>query len=159
MNNLAALTGLNTGFIGDYPNVSVRSRMPSKPIIEELKELSGGGLFIDQNKINCFNGKTEAIPTGVPTLIDSSQGLLETPSREQSHMTVPVLFSPQIIPGQLINLKSSTLETAKNFSPFVNSYSGISRVNRVHHVGMISNAVAGSLITELGIILGQPTNG
>lgn len=153
--NLAALAGLNVGFIGNFPNKSIRMRVPTKPIIEELREMTGGGLFIDQNFINCLNNG-ESIPKAV-TLIDSSTGLLETPSREQSRMTVPILFTPEIVPGQLINLQSSTVETKNNFSPYVNSYSGIAKVNSVHHMGMISEAVCGSLTTELGIILGQST--
>lgn len=154
VNNLAAATGLSVGFIGNYPNRSVRMRSPSKPILEELKEISGGGVFIDQTSINVFNNVTESITTPVP-LINSSTGLLETPSREQTRMTIPILFTPEIRPGQLINLQSSTVEGVNGFSPYVNSYSGIARVNSVHHMGMISDSVCGSLTTELGVILGS----
>ncbi len=154
VNTLASATGLTPGFIGNYPNKSVRMRIPSKPIVEEIQEISGGGLFIDQTSINVFNNTTEAIPTPI-TLIDSSQGLLETPSREQFRMTIPILFTPEIIPGQLINLQSSTVETTTGFSPFVNSYSGIARVNSVHHMGTISDSVCGNAVTELGVILGS----
>lgn len=147
-------TGLSVGFIGDFPNVLKTTRSYSQPIMEALLEITGDCVFIDNNKINCLpNGK--AIPTPNPILINSAMGLLGTPEREEHNMTVPILFTPEIKPGELINLKSLTLETSTSSNAAISSsFNGLQKVNSVHHMGMISDVVCGELITELGVIWG-----
>lgn len=162
VNVLATQGKLNVGFIGDFPNVSSRGRSYSLPVYDLLQEISGNGVFIDNNRINVMNDG-ESITQGEPVLIDSSIGLLATPRREQNNMLIPIIFTPEIIPGALINLQSKTLETAissistqtRNFTGSQN-YNGLQKVNSVHHRGIISGSVSGETTTEVGIIYGIP---
>jgi hypothetical protein len=154
-NFLAVQGGLNLGFIGNFPNTSQRSRSYDKPVYDLLQELSGNGVFIDNNKINVMNNG-ESIPTSKPVLINSSMGLLQTPAREQSNMIIPIIFTPEIDPGGLINLQSQTIETVQSTSTQKNNYNGLQKVNSVHHYGIISGAVSGETVTEIGITFGIP---
>lgn len=158
--NLAALSNLSVGFIGQFPNKIETDYVPSNPLIDEINVLSGGCLSIDNGNINVYSqtehllNKDNTSPT--PYLIDSSMGLLGTPTIEQKTMTIPILFEPTLMPGQQVNLQSTTVETAQNPYPILASYNGIQLVQNVHHSGIISQVTSGELKTDLTIVLGAP---
>jgi hypothetical protein len=142
---------IGMGYIGSFPNPIKTAMSPTKTIFEELKTLTGGGVFIDNNRINCMNNG-EVLPNPPTITIDSSMGLLETPTRELHSMTFPVLFLPQVQPGQNIYLDSTSLETVNSPWPVISkSFNGLQKVQSVHHVGMISDSTSGILKTEINV--------
>lgn len=149
-------SNLNIGAIGTFDGESSRAKPYCGNTFSLLQELTGGGTFIDQNNLYCLN-TNETLSTPDPLIIDSANGLLGTPQREQNTMVVPIVFTPQINPGELINLQSTTIE--QNIGSVSTdlpnkSYNGIQKVNLVRHRGTISDAVCGDLMTEIGIIFG-----
>lgn len=136
------LPDANLGAIGDYPNTLPRGTSFSGSITDILKELSGGGFFIDNGKAHVL-GDNEAIE-GELQVITSDSGLLGTPVREETFLNFDMIFEPRLILGQVVQLESVT---AANFNSFY-------KVKSLHHRGVISGAVCGQAITSVGVIFG-----
>jgi hypothetical protein len=154
--SLASQAKMNKGFIGNFPNKSIRGRTYTGQIVDIIREISGAALFLDNNQINVLNNG-ENVPAGTPILINSDMGLLGTPRREESNMIIPILFNPQITPGCLVNIQSRTIEQAiTSTTTALKSFNGITKVNSVRHAGTISDAVCGEALTEIGVYIGVP---
>jgi hypothetical protein len=156
--NLALQTGLQAGFIASFPEPVKTPYIPQGYLAKQINTLSGGALWYDNYHINVYDATKSKPPAGPIPIIDTSMGLLETPTREQSNILIPILFEPEIEPGQQINLQSTTLETVQNPNSQLASYNGIQTVQNVHHSGIISDVVSGDLKTELSVIIGQHTS-
>lgn len=137
--------GVNPGYIGTmYSNQTLaRGATFSGNPCQMLAELTNGGFFIDNGKVNCI-GVSEYIPGGI-SKIDSSTGLLGTPVLQQTLLTFDMIFEPGVIIGQQVQLNS---KTAKSFS-------GPGKIVSVKHHGTISGAVSGNAITSLGMYWGS----
>ena len=79
---------------------------------------------------------------GTLSVIDISTGLLETPKRNDSYLTITTLFEPNIAMGQYVKLVSTT-EPA---------YNGNYKVMAIQHTGIISEATSGDCRTILGLL-------
>ena len=79
--------------------------------------------------------------------INSDSGLLTTPQRSESSVTLKILFEPHAEIGQLIHVTS--LESVVN---------GYYRIMGVSHQGIISEAVNGQCQTTLNLYLGLGKN-
>lgn len=130
------LPGVSKGAIGDYPNKLTRSNSHSGNSTDILSDLSGGGFFIDNGKVNIL-GTSEYIDTPGVLEINSRTGLLGTPILEQTIVRFDMIFEPALQVGTKIKLDSIT---EANFK-------GEYKVTSVKHRGMISEAVCGSVIT------------
>jgi hypothetical protein len=140
--NMSAF-GTSVGAIGDIEGTISRGNTYSGPSVELMKQIVGDSFFIDNTKVNVL-GTSEVISSSILT-INSSSGLLGTPIRENTYLRFDMLFEPKIQVGTLINLESIT---GKNFN-------GIHKVYSLKHKGMISESVAGKLITTVGILDGN----
>lgn len=133
----AQLPNTSVGTIGSYPGVLARGNSYTGSITEALTQASGGGFFIDNEKVNII-GTNEYIPSlGSTLIINSATGLLGTPVRERNIMHFEMLFEPALMVGEKISLQSST----------ASNYNGEYKVTAVKHRGMISEAVCGAVIT------------
>lgn len=137
------LPNVSLGAIGNYTGSLDRGIGVSGNSMDILRELTGGGVFIDNSKVNCL-GDNECLPANGIAVIDDSSGLLGTPLREQTILTFDMLFEPKLVCGQQVFLNSST---AGNFN-------GINKVTAVSHRGTISGAVCGDAITSVQMFLG-----
>lgn len=111
--------------------------------LDVLKQMTGGpssGFFIDLGKAYLLSDN-ECIPADGITKIDASSGLLETPIWEQSTIHFPMLMETRLIMAQRLSLVSSTNPTLNH------DYKVIS----LGHRGMISAAVCGEAITNVGL--------
>jgi hypothetical protein len=130
-----------------------------------LREMTGGGVFIDNGIVNCLGDNECLQPQGIP-IIDDSAGLLGTPTREQSILTLDMIFEPRVVVGQIILVNSSTggqqilfdnlgnpIGLAANAGTVTN-FNGYYKVNSVKHRGMISGAVCGDAVTSLRMFVG-----
>jgi len=86
--------------------------------------------FIDLEILN-ITGLNEVIVNPNLQLLDASTGLIHTPRRDQSYLTVTTLLESRIIMGQLVELKSSVTP----------QYNGAYKIVGVNHKGNISGAV------------------
>ena len=131
------LPNVKTGAIGDYPGTLARANSYSGNTTGILRELTGGGFFIDNGKANAL-GTDEYIDQGGDVLvINAKSGLLGTPILEQTIVRFDMIFEPAITTGTKVKLESLTEE----------NFSGYYKVTGVKHRGMISDAVCGSVIT------------
>lgn len=130
------LPGVAIGAIGDYPGTIGRSASLSGPTGELLSNLSGGGFYVDQSKAYVLRDN-EYVDDGSPLIINAQSGLLGTPILEQTIVRFDMLFEPSLNIGRKITLQS---ETGGNFN-------GDYKVTAIKHRGMISESVAGSVIT------------
>lgn len=125
------------GVVGDYPGQLSRGNSYSGNTAGILDELTGGGFFIDNGKANALGTNEYLVNAGGVTLINSQSGLLGTPVLEQTIVHFDMLFEPNLQVGQKVRLQSITED----------NFNGDYKVTAVKHRGMISESVAGSVIT------------
>lgn len=70
-----------------------------------INEIAGGRAFIDNGVLNVLL-ENEVIDVPVPVITDDT-ALLETPIRRDANLTVKMLFQPDLIIGQLLEIKSN----------------------------------------------------
>lgn len=109
---------------------------------ECLSQLTGGNAFVDNGEVNCLK-ENEVIDVPVPVISDDSC-LLETPMRRDANLEVKMLFQPDIIVGQLLEIHS-------RISP---NFNGQYKVMGFTHDCTISGATAGTRITTVNMYLG-----
>ncbi len=134
--------GVTEGAIGNYPGTIQRGNSYSGNATDLLRDLTGGGFFIDNGKANCL-GESECIDSSI-RVIKSSTGLLGSPVREFTKLHLEMIFYPDINIGDRVRLESIT---NKNFN-------GLYKVDAVSHRGVISDTVGGSVVTKIIIFYG-----
>lgn len=139
MDNLQA-QGIGFGAIGNIQGILRRGNAYSGATVDLLKQLSGGGVFIDNGKVYVL-GDNECLPARGIATIDSKSGLLNTPVLEQTILHFDMIFEPRLIIGQLVNLQS--LNPTVPDDPY--------KVVSLKHRGVISEAVCGEAITSVGL--------
>jgi len=140
---MADLPGVLVGKIGNYPGSLANDRSYSGSTIKLLRELTGGGFFIDNGIANCINYNETLV--GPIDTIDSNSGLLGTPTIEGGiYVVVNMLFEPQIVMGQAVKLNSTTFNGINGTNPNAQY-----KVVGIQHKGMISPTVCGEVITTL----------
>ena len=107
-----------------------------------LSQLTGGNVFIDNGEVNCLK-ESEVIDVAVPVISDDSC-LLETPMRRDANLEVKMLFQPDLLVGQLLEIKSRV-------SP---NFNGQYKVLGFTHDCTISGATAGTRITTVNLYVG-----
>ena len=107
-----------------------------------LSSITGGNAFVDNGLLNIIMSN-EVIDVPVPVITDEN-GLLETPIRRDANMEVKILFQPDLIVGQLLEIKSSVAP----------KFNGQFKVVGFTHNCTISGAQAGTRITTVNLYLG-----
>lgn len=133
--------GIDVGEIGRGYNTSVpQGKAYCGRTKDVISGLVGNSAFVDNFKLNCISDN-EVLKTVNVSKIDASTGLLGTPVRNQSVLVFETLFDPNLVPGQLVSIKSGTEK----------AYNGNCKIMSVNHKGMISPAVCGSLISKVTV--------
>lgn len=130
------LPNVSPGAVGDYPGTLSRSNSYSGNTASILSELTGGGFFVDTGKSYLLR-TNEYIEDGGVLVINSETGLLGTPILEQTIVRFDMIFEPALNVGRKIRLSSLT----------EGNFNGEYKVTSIKHRGMISESVAGSVIT------------
>lgn len=133
---------VDPGALGDYSTIAnpMRGNAYGGNTFQLLSDLTGNGVFIDNELVNCIQDGEYIFYTDIP-LVTAESGLLGTPVRQQSFLTFNILFEPRIGIGKVIELKSST-----GFN-----YDGFFKVASVQHKGTISETTCGELVTSVGV--------
>jgi hypothetical protein len=143
INNLVGnLPRVAVGAVGNYSGVLSRGRSFSGNTSEILRDLTGGGFFIDNGRAHCL-GDSECLE-GEMVLINSQSGLLGTPVRELTVLNFDMIFEPRLIVGQAIQIDSKTGMSLNQFY----------KVISVKHRGMISESICGNAVTSVGVWYG-----
>jgi len=136
------LPKVDFGAIGDFEGKISRGNTYSGNTADILQQLSGGSLFIDNERVYILN--PDEIIAGSIDVISADTGLLGSPVREETQIVFDMLFEPRLTIGQGIQLISVT-------EPIFN---GFYKVVSLKHRGTISEAVSGSATTTVGLWLG-----
>lgn len=128
------------GSIGQITGATTRSIAMSGSSYDKLIELTGGRVFIDNKKLNVLS-VDEYAGSYVPE-ISSSTGLLGTPRVESTRLTFRMIFEPRLIIGQQIIMKSTTQKKLLNGNKY--------KIVSLSHSGIFSEAVSGTMTTEVG---------
>lgn len=136
-------SGITTGAIGSFPGKLTRGNSYSGNTTALLTELSGGSFFIDNGVAHCLNDN-EILPGDI-RLINAASGLLGTPVRELEYLNLEMMFEPNLIIGQGVELQS--VVNGVGFNSFC-------KVISLKHRGIISEAVCGDAITSVGLLHG-----
>lgn len=137
-----SLPGVQKGLIGDFPESIQRGNAISGSATDALEQVTNGNFFIDNSVVQCL--KPDECIGAEALVVNSQSGLLGTPIREEAILHFDMLFEPALFIGKRIILNSST---GQNFN---GEYKCIS----IHHRGIISPVVSGTLITTVGLFFG-----
>lgn len=102
-----------------------------------------GEAFVDLGRANLLGPNEYVLGVGGVPLLNSDNGLLNTPRRADASVSVDILFEPRLVVGQIVKLES---EEAVN--------NGVYKVVGVRHSGVISGAVSGRMVTTAGLFQG-----
>jgi len=139
--------GVEVGTIGNIEGTITRGNSFSGPIIKALTEITDGKFFIDNGKANVLDEKETLV--GNLRVIDSNNGLLGTPIRENGNISMNMIFEPRIVVGQRVAIQSIVnKDINQNY-----------KVTEVSHQGMISESVAGTATTKIGCIVNSEVLG
>lgn len=138
------------GFISPYFNTVIvpRSHPIKGHVWDLLTELSGGAFHVDSGIANIVRDGDTVPSTTV--MVQSSTGLLNTPTRENQIITLDVEFEPGLIPGQYVYV--NTLQANLNsfsYNSAAKNVNGPYKISQIRHHGTISPAVCGECITSL----------
>lgn len=144
-----AAYGLSVGALSNFLGTIAKGQGYSGSTIDLLTELSNSNFFIDNGLVNVLL-PFDAIG-GNNVIINSTSGLLGTPIKEQQWLQLKLLFEPRLTIGSLINLDSIGLDGVSSGGYY---YNGPHKVASIAHRGVISLAVSGEAVTEVGMLSG-----
>lgn len=136
------LPAVEVGKIGTFTGSLPRGNAMQGVTTDLIKNVAAGNFFIDNEKAYCL--QEEECFRGNIGEINSGNGLLGSPQREETLLTFNMLFEPRLQVGQYVHLTS---ETEKLFN-------GSYKVIGLEHSGTISDAVSGKCETKVSLFYG-----
>lgn len=134
---------LKLGTIGKFDGSFKRPVSVKGNTFQTLASYSDNSVFVDNGLVHVM--KNNEVLAGTMLLIDSSTGLLETPQRSGSLLTLTTLFTPEVMLAQKVVLNSEVFKEVN----------GEHRVIGIQHEGIISEGVNGRCSTKLTLQLGN----
>lgn len=107
-----------------------------------IRKYTNNNVFIDLEEINIM--KPTDVITGYVPLINDQSGLLGTPQRRNTSLSIDMMFEPRIVIGQIIEVQSS-------IAP---QFDGQYKVIGLNHKGIISDSLAGTCTTNIELFVG-----
>ncbi len=129
---------IETGVIGDYTGKLSRGNSHSGNTMDVMNDMTNGGTFIDNGKVNALKNNEYIANEGGTILVNAKSGLLGTPVLENNLIRFDMLFEPSLNVGRKILLNSLTANA---------NFNGEYKITSIKHRGMISESVCGSVIT------------
>lgn len=143
--SLTSTGGLKLGAIAPlFPGVTYpRGRSLSDKSWKLLQLETGNRAFIDNGRLYVLSDGSYS-STDI-LVISANTGLLGSPKRQETFISVDILFEPNVQIGQAVELISldNTI------------YSGIWQVRGISHIGTISGAVCGTVKTTLELYIAK----
>lgn len=131
------------GNITSLPDINRRPTVLDGNTFELINRYAKGRAFIDLEQINVLR-ENDVFDSTVP-LINQDSGLLGTPKREDSYITIETLFEPRIQIGQVIEIESSV-------NPV---FDGQYKVIGLTHSATISESVGGDAKSSFNLLVGS----
>lgn len=137
-----SLPFVSLGAVGKIDGSLSRGNAYSGNTCDILRDITGGGFFIDNGKAYILN-ENECRDNEM-LLINSQSGLLGTPLLERTILSFDMIFEPRLVVGQKIQLESST---GQNFNGFY-------KIISLKHRALISPTISGDAVTSVGMYYG-----
>jgi hypothetical protein len=157
--------GVDLGKVGEFPGNQDRAAILNGNICKNLADrvanyfnpvtnkIDPGQFFIDNGKAYCLRDYETF--TGDYLVINSASGLLGTPTRHETYLTFDMIFEPRLMIGQEVTIDSITAPEFNSYKAGTNQIiNGNFKVVSLHHRGVISDAVAGTMVTTAGVFWG-----
>lgn len=109
--------------------------------IDAINEITGGKCYVDNSNVNVLMNN-EVLDVPVPVITDSNC-LLSTPMRRDANLEVKMIFQPDLIVGQLLEIQSSVAP----------DFNGQYKVLGFTHDLFFSGAVCGERVTTVQLWL------
>lgn len=138
----SSIDGLNVGTINVDDEKFTRPIVLSGNTYNIIQKYTDGKAFIDLGKIYVM-GNEDVIEGYVP-IINANAGLLGTPERNGTTLSVSMIFEPRIIVGQVIQI----------YSTIDSRFDGQYKVIGISHQGIISDTTTSNCKTELQLFVG-----
>lgn len=139
------ISGVEFGgiFLDAEPPPGARAFAPNGFVWQVLQENlpEGAELFIDNGKVYILS-ETEIIPSEGTDEISNATGLLNIPVRHGGETDCQMLFTPDLILGQPVVLRSE-------LATWVN---GVYKIIGLHHSGTISGTESGDARTDVALL-------
>lgn len=135
--------GVTIGAIGNYSGALSKAASYSGNTMEILKEMTGGGSFIDDERLYAL--QDNEIIDSDPFVVNSGTGLLGTPLRENIYVNFDMIMEPQLKIAHPILIESAS----------DSSFNSLYKVTSIRHRGIISETVCGEAITSVGCLRGE----
>lgn len=137
-----SLPNVKLGNVGELEGTFQTATTFDGNTMDNIAKLTGGNAFIDNSELNVLMAN-EVIDVPVPVITDDN-GLLDTPDRRDANLEIKMLFEPNLIVGQLLEIKSGV-------SP---NFNGQFKVMGFTHDCTISGAEAGTRTTTVNLYIG-----
>lgn len=138
---IADFPNLSPGAIGKLYGEVKRGLVLDGNTYDNIQKLVNNSCFVDLHTVNILQNN-EVIGDRV-TVLSAETGLLDTPRRDESYLSVKTIFEPDIIIGELAELRSNVQQ----------QYDGQYKITGISHEGVISGAVNGTLETKLSLLM------
>lgn len=141
---IAQFPNLTRGPVGKADGSLLRPVVLAGNTFELLKlygQSIGFIVYVDLEEINLL--KNDEVVRAQVALINSDSGLLATPQRQTTFLNITMLFEPQIVMSQIIQIESI----------IQNEFDGQYKVIGVRHQGTISEAIGGDCVTSLDLLV------
>lgn len=115
--------------------------------LDKLEEYVDGNMYIDSSMDNdkvWILGKDDVRPAGYYLTLNDT-GMLGTPKRRETCLSVDMLFEPRLVESQAIELISRTAP----------EFNGLYKIVGFSHLGTISGAVGGQCRTNALLYIGE----
>lgn len=142
-NLISDFPNLQQGNIGNIEGATRRPVVLDGNTFQLIRKYSDDSVYIDLETVNVLTDN-DVVEGDLP-LITSETGLLATPRRADSYLTIDTIFEPRIIMGQLLDVKS-------DISP---QFDGQYKVIGLSHAGIISQTVGGQLTSKFNLLVGS----
>lgn len=139
--NVLAQAPYDLGAIGDIQGTFKTDTSFVGTPLNIANQITNGHTFVDNGTVNTLNNN-ECLDTGVLVLNDKT--LIGTPERRNQSVTANIIFNPNLMVGQLIEVQSS----------IASEFSGTYYLGGMTHSGTISGAEAGQRITTVDLLSG-----
>lgn len=109
-----------------------------------LSNITNNKFYIDN--MTAYVLDTNDVLEGDSIIIGSGSGIIDVPKKTETSVTMSIIFEPRLKPSQLVEVKSDV-------NPI---YNGFYKLSGLAHSGVISDAIASSVITKMTLLSMTP---
>lgn len=142
-----SITGIKTGVISIDEKELTRPIVLSGNTFQLIQTYAEGNAFIDLGTLHIL--KDNDVLKGYMPIIHADTGLLGVPERQETNLSVKMIFEPRIIVGQLVKIESG----------ITSAFNGEYKVIGLSHKGSFNYAGTSQATTTIQLFVGSQAFG